>query len=258
MTLISPRVTSITAYSCLFLNRRLPQARVNRYTPRKPRAISPSGLDLGTIAPHDYIITDGGCAEGVGDARRRRCAGVRHRAPSEHPVLRQRRPELHPARDRLRRLSGPSRQPLLTGSCGQQRQRHNELRADKLSLSGAQQRGDIQRRDERPGAKSTPEIRRSSLFAGRPVAAADAAADADDDDVPRSADSPVSLRKDKLMRPASACPRLTSAVQDVSRSYLNTWAVINGRLSDRGVNLTGRNDNESGRIESEPCDIVSR
>lgn len=212
----------------------------------------PIGLDLGTIAPHDYIITDGGGAEGVGDARRRRCAGVRHRAPSEHPVLRQRRPELHPARDRLRRLPGPSRQPLLTGSCGQQRQRHNELRADKLSLGGAQQRGDIQRRDERPGAKSTPEIRRTSLFAGRPVAA-----DADDDDaVPRSADSPVSLRKDKLMRPASGTDvNGTRRVEELPK-YLG--AVINGRLSDRGVNLTGRNDNESGRIESEACDIVPR
>lgn len=175
-------------------------------------------LDLGTtIAPHDYIITDGGCAEGVGDARRRGCAGVRHRAPGEHPVLRQRRPELHPARDRLRRLSGPSRQPLLTGSCGRQCQRHNELRADKLSLGGAQQRGDIQRRDERPGAKSTHEILRSPPFVGRPVAAVATAAEADDDDdvLPRSADSPVSPRKDELMRPASACPRVTLAVHDV-------------------------------------------
>lgn len=176
-------------------------------------AQSPTGLDLGTtIAPHDYVITDGGCAEGVGDARWRGCAGVRHRAPSEHPVLRQRRPELHPARDRLCRLSGPSRQPLLPGSCWQQRQRHNELCADKLSLGGAQQRGDIQRRDERPGAKSAHEIRRSSLLIGRRVAAVAAAADADHDDVPRSADSPVSLRKDKLMRPTFACPRVTSVV----------------------------------------------
>lgn len=152
------------------------------------------------IAPVSAMITDGGGAAGVGDARGRGCAGIRHRAPCERPVLRQRRPELHTARDRLRRLPGPSRQPLLPGYEQHQRQRHNERRADKLSLGGAQQRGDIQRRDERPGAESTHEIRRWSFqqpLVGRQRPAAVAAAATD---VPRSVNSPVFPRKDELMR----------------------------------------------------------
>lgn len=173
-------------------------------------------FDLGSvIASVTTIITDSGRAEGVGDARGRGCAGVRRRAPRERPVLRQRRPELHPARDRLRRLPGPSRQPLLPGSNEQREcQRHNERCADKLSLGRAEQRGDIQRRDERPHAKSTHEIRRRSLpFVGRqPFAASDAVAAAaalavDASDVRHSADSPVSLRKDELMRSFLPRPR---------------------------------------------------
>lgn len=40
------------------------------------------------IASVTTIITDVGRAEGVGDAWGRGCAGVRRRAPREHPVLR--------------------------------------------------------------------------------------------------------------------------------------------------------------------------
>jgi len=109
------------------------------------RAILSAGRSLDSNRTRTTVITDGGCAEGVGDSWWRGRAGVRHRTARGHPVLRQLRPELHPACDRVLCLPGSLRQPLLSGSRGQrQRQRHNERRPDKLPLGGAQQRGDIQ------------------------------------------------------------------------------------------------------------------
>lgn len=62
------------------------------------------------------LITDSRSAEGMGDTWWRGCTGVRHRAFGKRPVLRQRRPELHSTRNRIRILYGTSRQPLLPGS----------------------------------------------------------------------------------------------------------------------------------------------
>lgn len=100
---------------------------------------------------------DSRSATSLGDTRRRGCARVRHRSSGQCLVLRQHRPELYTSRHLVRLLSGSPCEPLL--SRFHVEQRHNE-RPDKLSLGGAEQRRDIQRRDEWPGQKSTHEIRR--------------------------------------------------------------------------------------------------
>lgn len=109
------------------------------------------------------LVTDCGSSPRVGDARRRGRASVRDRPPGQRLVLRQHRPELHTSCDLVRLLPGPPREPLLPRPDIEQR--HNQ-RPDKLSLGGAEQRRDIQRRDERPGQKSTHQIRRVSPHAG--------------------------------------------------------------------------------------------
>ena len=115
-----------------------------------------------------FRIADGGGASCLGDTRRRGRASVRHRTSGQCLVLRQRRPELYTSCDFIRLLSGSLREPLLPRFLVQQR--HNE-RPDKLPLGGAEQRRDIQRRDEWPGQKSTHEIRRVSRTRRLPFAA---------------------------------------------------------------------------------------
>lgn len=104
-----------------------------------------------------FWVADCGRSPCMGDARRRGRASVRDRPPGQRLVLREHRPELHTSRDLVRLLPGPARDPLLPGPGIQQR---HDQRPDKLSLGGAEQRRDIQRRDERPGQKSTRQIRR--------------------------------------------------------------------------------------------------
>ncbi|XP_031774849.1 alkaline phosphatase-like isoform X2 [Apis florea] len=116
-------------------------------------------LTLGGLATHrGNPIFDCGSSPCLGDARGRGRAGVRDRPPGQRLVLRQRGPELHTSCDLVRLLPGPPRGPLFPGLGIEQR--HNQ-RPDKLSLGGAEQRRDIQRRDERPGQKSTHQIRRA-------------------------------------------------------------------------------------------------